>query len=101
MWSYTLFPAVLNMSITASVAVCAVLLARLALHRAPRSISYALWAVVLFRLLCPVSLPSPLSALNLLSAPVSAGGTVDYIPPTWSTLSSPPWTSPSPASAGR
>ena len=81
MWSYTLFPAVLNMSITASVAVCAVLLARLALHRAPRSISYALWAVVLFRLLCPVSLPSPLSALNLLSAPVSAGGTVDYIPP--------------------
>ena len=81
MWSYTLFPAVVNMSITASVAVCAVLLARLALRRAPRIFSYVLWAVVLFRLLCPVSLSSPLSALNLASAPVSAGGTVDYIPP--------------------
>ena len=73
MWSYTLFPAVVNMSITASVTVCAVLLARLALRRAPRIFSYVLWAVVLFRLLCPVSLSSPLSALNLASAPVSAG----------------------------
>ena len=91
MWSYTLFPAVVNMSITASVAVCAVLLARLALRRAPRIFSYVLWAVVLFRLLCPVSLSSPLSALNLASAPVSAGGTVDYIPRTSSTPRFPPW----------
>ena len=98
---YEAWIGVVNMSVTAGLVIVCVLLARLALKRAPKVFSYVLWAAVLFRLLCPVSLPSPLSVLNLLSAPVSAGGTVDYIPPTWSTLSSPPWTSPSPASAGR
>lgn len=58
-----LFAAVVNMSITASFIIGAVLLARLALRRAPKIFSYALWWAVLLRLLCPVSLPLPDFAL--------------------------------------
>ena len=66
-----LFSQVLNMSLTASVMIGLVILARLALKRAPKIYSYALWSVVLFRLLCPVSLPSPVSLLGALDAPVA------------------------------
>ena len=66
-----LFSQVLNMSLTASVMIVLVILARLALKRAPKIYSYALWSVVLFRLLCPVSLPSPVSLLGVLDAPVA------------------------------
>lgn len=66
-----LFSQVLNMSLTASVMIVLVILARLALKRAPKIYSYALWSVVLFRLLCPVSLPSPVSLLGALDAPVA------------------------------
>ena len=55
------FAAVLSMALSAGFVVCAVLLARLALQKAPKVFSYALWAVVLFRLLCPVSFESPWS----------------------------------------
>ncbi len=58
-----LFTAVVNMSVTGSFVILAVLLARFFLRKSPKIFSYALWAVVLFRLLCPVSLPSPLSVL--------------------------------------
>ena len=79
---YTLLPRVVNMSVTAALAILLVLAVRLPLKRlAPRGYVCVLWAVVLFRLLCPVSLPSPLSALNLVGAPAGAAGTVDYIPP--------------------
>lgn len=50
---HRLFPIVCNMSLTASVVILAVLAVRLLLRRAPKVFSYALWAVVLFRLLCP------------------------------------------------
>ena len=56
---------VLNMSLTAGAVILVVLLARALLRRAPRWCSYALWSVVLFRLLCPVSISSALSMLNL------------------------------------
>lgn len=59
----TLFPAILNMSLNASFVIAAVLLLRLALKRAPRWIAYALWAMVLVRLLCPWNLQSALSLL--------------------------------------
>lgn len=49
------FEAVWNMSLTASAAIVCVLAVRLLLKSAPRAYCYALWAVVLFRLLCPVS----------------------------------------------
>ena len=45
------FAKILNMSITGSIVIAVVLLARLFLKRAPKIYSYALWAVVLFRLL--------------------------------------------------
>ncbi|MBR7137307.1 MAG: hypothetical protein IKC99_04540, partial [Clostridia bacterium] len=36
------------------------------LKRLPKAFSYALWAVVLFRLLCPVSLTSPVSLFSVV-----------------------------------
>lgn len=48
-----LFMNVLTMSLTAIPIIMIVLLARIGLKFAPKLISYVLWAVVLFRLLCP------------------------------------------------
>lgn len=66
-----IFAKVLNMSLTASFVIFLVLAARFILRKSPKVFSYALWAVVLFRLLCPVSIPSPVSLLGLLDAPVA------------------------------
>lgn len=81
---YTFLPKLLNMSLTASVAIVCVLLFRLLLKKAPKVISYALWAVVLFRLLCPVSVASDLSLFGLMEAPTvdSIAGTssMEYMP---------------------
>ena len=62
-----------NMSLTGSVIICIVLLARLFLRRAPKVFSYVLWSVVLFRLLCPVSVSSVISVLSFtkVAEPVS------------------------------
>ena len=73
------FSAVLNMSITASVAILVILLARILLKRAPKIFSYALWAVVLFRLLCPVSLTSGFSLLGLFQVPTTETGRMEYV----------------------
>ncbi|MCI8416479.1 MAG: hypothetical protein HFI33_03055 [Lachnospiraceae bacterium] len=70
----------LNMSLTASYMILAVLVLRLLLRRAPRIFSYGLWAVVLFRLLCPVSFSAPVSFLGMLKAPVGVQGQIEYIP---------------------
>ena len=82
--SYELLPVVFNMSVTASVVIVFVLLARLLLKKAPKIFSYALWAVVLFRLLCPVSITTGFSLLGLFDAPVTETTThtteVEYIP---------------------
>ena len=74
------FISVLNMSLTAGVAILAVLAARLFLKRAPRIFSYGLWAVVLFRLLCPVSFAAPLSLLGALQNEAGASGRMEYVP---------------------
>ena len=65
-----LFSRVLNMSLTGSLVILAVLLVRVFLKRFPKIFSYALWAVILFRLLCPVSLSAPVSAMNWLAPEV-------------------------------
>ncbi|MGI6712526.1 MAG: M56 family metallopeptidase [Bacillota bacterium] len=57
----SLFLTVFKMSLTASYVACAVIIVRLLLKKAPKIFSYTLWAVVLFRLLCPFSFESPLS----------------------------------------
>ena len=83
--SQTLFPTLLNMSLTAGIVILCVMAARLALKRVPKVFSYALWAVVLFRLLCPVSLPSGISLLGALDAPARQASpvvsTVTYVQP--------------------
>ena len=56
-----LFLKVLDMSLTASTVVLIVLALRFFLRKTPKVYSYALWSVVLFRLLCPVSLENGLS----------------------------------------
>ena len=81
---HRLFPIVCNMSLTASVVILAVLAVRLLLRRAPKVFSYALWAVVLFRLLCPVSVTSAVSLLGALGAPAQERtqrtSAVEYVP---------------------
>ena len=62
-----LFIRILDMSKTAGVVILFVLAARLLLKKAPKWISYALWAVVLFRLLCPLSVESPVSIVPAMT----------------------------------
>ena len=84
MFFYTFMPKLFNMSLTASVAIVLVILLRLLLKKAPKVISYALWGVVLFRLLCPVSIDSNFSVYNLFDAPAQESGTItsviEYVP---------------------
>jgi len=85
MWMYTLLPQILNMSLTASIVIILVLAARLLLKKAPKIFSYALWAVVLFRLLCPVSFSSRFSLIGriqpqAITAKGGAFSSVSYIP---------------------
>lgn len=63
-----IFLTVLERSVTAGLVILMVLVLRLCLRRAPRIFSYALWSVVLVRLLCPVSVSSPVSALGWTEA---------------------------------
>lgn len=77
-----LFFTVLGMSLTGSFVILVVLLARLALRRAPKIFSYALWAVALFRLLCPFAMESAFSLLpsaRMVSAAGRGGGTDQII----------------------
>ena len=84
MFFYTFMPKLFNMSLTANVAIVLVILLRLLLKKAPKVISYALWGVVLFRLLCPVSIGSNFSVYNLFDAPAQESGTItsviEYVP---------------------
>ncbi len=81
---YTFLPQLLNMSLTASVVIVFVLLLRLMLKRTPKVISYALWGIVLIRLLCPVSIESNFSLFGLMDAPVEEQGeltsSIEYVP---------------------
>lgn len=65
------FLEVLNMSFTGSIVILFVLLARLLLKKAPKIFSYALWSVVLFRLICPFSFESVFSLLPTKSNPIA------------------------------
>lgn len=58
-----LFMQVLDLSKIGSIVILVVIAARFFLKKAPKIISYALWSVALFRLLCPVSLELPVSVM--------------------------------------
>ena len=76
---YSFIPKLFNMSLTASVVICIVLVLRLILKKVPKVVSYALWSVVLFRLLCPISIESDFSFFNLLDTPTKDSGTVSSV----------------------
>ncbi|WP_419871195.1 M56 family metallopeptidase [Candidatus Pristimantibacillus sp. PTI5] len=81
----TLFLKILNMTLTATYVIVAVLLIRLLLKRAPKKYSYLLWAVVLFRLVCPVSISSEFSIFNaapfdMTAAQKSGEAALSYVP---------------------
>ncbi len=60
-----IFLKVLNMSITSSYVILIIMLIRLNLKKAPKKYSYAMWAVLAFRAVFPVSFKSALSIFNL------------------------------------
>lgn len=78
---YDLFLVVLHMSFVASFVIVFVLVARLLLKKAPKIFSYALWSVVLIRLLCPFSFESEISLLPsaLQQKAILSEWTDDYI----------------------
>ena len=80
-----LFLKILNMSITASYVILALLFIRLLLKRAPKKYSYLLWSVVLFRLICPVSYSSVFSIFqtkpfNMTAAQGGGEAALSYVP---------------------
>ncbi len=80
MWYETLLPKILNMSLTGGIVIALLLPVQLILKKSPRILSYVLWGVALFRLLCPVSFSAEFSALNFLDVPVTEEHTIEYIP---------------------
>ena len=74
------FLQVLNMSLTASYVILFVLAARLLLKKAPKIFSYALWGIVLFRLICPFSFESLFSLLLINPEPIPSNITYAELP---------------------
>lgn len=74
------FISILNMSITASYVATAVIIARLLLRKAPKVFSYALWSIVLYRLICPFSFSSAFSLLGLIQPEQTHSISTQYIP---------------------
>ena len=75
---YYIFTRILNTSITASILVLAVMFVRFCLKRMPRKFICVLWGFVALRLICPISISSSLSALNLLHEKTDSSGQVEY-----------------------
>lgn len=76
-----LFLETVNMSITASVVIVAVIVLRWLFRKQPKIYSYLLWSMVLFRLLCPYSFSLDTSAFNLLPARQTEKGQIEYTVP--------------------
>lgn len=74
---YSIFSELVNMSLTAAAVILIVTLLRPLLRRAPRAVTFLLWAVVLFRLVCPVSFSANFS---LLRAGTTVDNRIQYLP---------------------
>ncbi len=76
------FTYILNMSITGSYIILAVLVARLLLKKSPKKISYLLWIAPFIRLVCPFTPRSPFSFFNLgiFNKDVYANTIHEYVP---------------------
>ena len=75
-----LFLSILNMSLTGAFVIAAVMLARLPLKKAPKIISYCLWAVVGFRLAVPFTFESVFSLIPFKASPIPAGIAMQAVP---------------------
>ena len=77
----SLFTDILNMSITASYVVVAVIVLRILFRRLPKIFSYILWLPVLIRLVLPYSFTSNFSFLSFLKSNAQSGtGGMEYVP---------------------
>ena len=65
-----IFISVLNMSLIASFVALGVILIRIPLKKAPKVFSYTLWAVVFFKLLCPLTIETALSLVPVKAEPI-------------------------------
>lgn len=65
-----IFLTILNMSLTGAVVILVIYLARLGLKKAPKIVSYCLWALAGFRLLFPFSIESVISLMPFKFAPI-------------------------------
>ena len=72
------FKGFLSREIVSLTVMLAVLLARFVFRRAPKRLTVALWAVVCFRLLCPVSIDAPVSLVP--KAAEQAANAVEDLP---------------------
>lgn len=64
---YSLFLTILNMSLTGAFVIAAICLVRLPLKKAPKILSYCLWAVAGFRLVFPFSIESMFSLIPFMA----------------------------------
>lgn len=82
----TFFNTIINMSITGSIVIAAVIIIRFLLKKLPKKYAYLLWSVVAFRLCVPVSFESIISIFHfkpLQAHPgnaVSESGVMPYVP---------------------
>jgi len=65
-----LFIKILNMSLIASVVAVGVMLVRIPLKKAPKLFSYLLWGLVLFKLVCPLTIESVRALIPVKSEPI-------------------------------
>ena len=75
---YDFFTTVLNMSITAGMLALAVIVLRLFMKRVPKKYVSILWALVALRLICPISISSPLSVYNIANAGINSKGQIEF-----------------------
>ena len=75
-----LFITILNMSLTGAFVIAAICLARLPLKKAPKIISYCLWAVAGFRLIFPFSIESVFSLIPFKAQPIPLDIAMQPIP---------------------
>lgn len=79
-WCYFAPSVLLNMTLTGSVAILCVLILRLILKNAPKTLTFLLWTVVLFRLICPVSFSLPVSLYSVFDTDIRTEAVIEYIP---------------------
>lgn len=79
MWMYEVFSKIIEMSLMATVVILAVLIVRVLFRRLPKLFSYILWSVVLFRLICPISIAAPFSMFQVFEITEEENQTTEMI----------------------